>query len=250
VLINAHKLVNGVSIVQDLATSAVHYFHVELDQHDILLAEGMPTESYLDTGNRDFFANSSGAVALYADSTPKRMQTDACLPFVESGPQLAAVRRRLIEGIVAQGWTISHDPALHLVVNGGVVRPAAVEGDVYRFELPATVRDLRIVSRTHAPGGVSPDNEDMRRLGVCLGGIALAGDGETREIAIDNPALDAGFRPVETNGSVSWRWTDGDARLPAGLLTGPARGTLELRLLWPGAYWTRAEHPDQERLSA
>ena len=31
---------------------------MELDQHAILLAEGLPAESYIDTGNRGFFANS------------------------------------------------------------------------------------------------------------------------------------------------------------------------------------------------
>jgi hypothetical protein len=36
----------------------VDYYHVELDQHAILLAEGRPAESYLNTGNRGFFANS------------------------------------------------------------------------------------------------------------------------------------------------------------------------------------------------
>jgi hypothetical protein len=35
--------------------SAVEYFHVELRTHSILLAKGLPSESYLDTGNRGFF---------------------------------------------------------------------------------------------------------------------------------------------------------------------------------------------------
>ncbi len=28
------------------------YYHVELPHHDVLLAQGLPAESYLDTGNR------------------------------------------------------------------------------------------------------------------------------------------------------------------------------------------------------
>jgi serralysin len=30
----------------------VTYYHIKLDRHDLLLAEGLPAESYLDTGDR------------------------------------------------------------------------------------------------------------------------------------------------------------------------------------------------------
>ena len=56
VLIPAKELVNDATIVQELDFGEVHYFHIELEQHDILLAEGLTAESYLDTGNRDAFA--------------------------------------------------------------------------------------------------------------------------------------------------------------------------------------------------
>jgi V8-like Glu-specific endopeptidase len=51
VLIPIRCLVNGRTIVQQ-ACPSVTYWHVELDRHDVLLAEGMPCESFLDTGNR------------------------------------------------------------------------------------------------------------------------------------------------------------------------------------------------------
>ena len=57
-LICARQLVNGTTIRQELDWTAVDYYHVELDQHAILLAEGLPAESYIDTGNSGFFANS------------------------------------------------------------------------------------------------------------------------------------------------------------------------------------------------
>jgi len=47
-LLPARLLLNGNSIVQDMTRRRVSYFHVELDRHDILLAEGAPAESYLD----------------------------------------------------------------------------------------------------------------------------------------------------------------------------------------------------------
>ena len=60
-LICARQLVNGTTIRQELDWTAVDYYHVELDQHAILLAEGLPAESYIDTGNSGFFANSGAA---------------------------------------------------------------------------------------------------------------------------------------------------------------------------------------------
>ncbi|MBE7190175.1 Hint domain-containing protein, partial [Jatrophihabitans endophyticus] len=51
-LVPARMLVNGSSIVADTTIAAFDFFHVELDRHGILLAEGLEAESYLDTGNR------------------------------------------------------------------------------------------------------------------------------------------------------------------------------------------------------
>ena len=41
------------------------YWHVELDRHDAVLAEGLACETYLDTGNRDAFENAAPAVQLH-----------------------------------------------------------------------------------------------------------------------------------------------------------------------------------------
>ena len=64
VLIPIKQLINGTSIRQ-IDVDAVTYFHVELEDHDIILAEGLPTETYLDTGDRRSFANAPGAIALH-----------------------------------------------------------------------------------------------------------------------------------------------------------------------------------------
>lgn len=51
VMIPVHCLVNGTTIRQVSVESAA-YYHIELPHHDVLLAEGLPAESYLDTGAR------------------------------------------------------------------------------------------------------------------------------------------------------------------------------------------------------
>ena len=54
VLIPASSLINGTTIRQESA-ERVTYWHVELESHDLLVTENLPTESYLDMGNRGFF---------------------------------------------------------------------------------------------------------------------------------------------------------------------------------------------------
>lgn len=43
--------------IRQIRVEAVASYHVELARHDILLAEGLPVESYLETGGRAAFAN-------------------------------------------------------------------------------------------------------------------------------------------------------------------------------------------------
>ena len=66
VLIPVRYLVDGQQIAQ-LNRETVTYWHVELDRHDVILADGLPVESYLDTGDRSNFVNGGDAIALYPD---------------------------------------------------------------------------------------------------------------------------------------------------------------------------------------
>jgi hypothetical protein len=65
VLVPARYLVNGSTITRE-QVDEVTYWHVELPAHGVLLAEGLPCESYLDTGNRAVFDH--GAVSFASQS--------------------------------------------------------------------------------------------------------------------------------------------------------------------------------------
>ncbi|KQQ12873.1 hypothetical protein ASF56_04480 [Methylobacterium sp. Leaf122] len=85
-------LINGTTIIRESATR-VTYWHIELDTHDILLAEGLPAESYYDMGSRVWF---TGEGAPLTD--PDFMPTDAygrCRPVAVDGPLVDAERLRL-----------------------------------------------------------------------------------------------------------------------------------------------------------
>ena len=96
VLIPIRLLANG-RTVRQVPVDRVTYHHVELDRHDILLAEGLPVESYLDTGDRARFANGGGVVALYPDFTARTWEMQGCAPLVQTGRVLEKVRRRMTQ---------------------------------------------------------------------------------------------------------------------------------------------------------
>jgi hypothetical protein len=79
----------------------ITYYHVELPRHDVLLAEGMPAESYLDVGDRSNFANGGAPIRLFADfathtfDAAQRWEALGCARLVVCGPELATVRRRV-----------------------------------------------------------------------------------------------------------------------------------------------------------
>jgi autotransporter passenger strand-loop-strand repeat protein len=66
VLIPIKFLVNGATVIQiDVAT--VTCYHLELARQDVVLAEGLPAETYLATGGRSAFENGGGAIQVHPD---------------------------------------------------------------------------------------------------------------------------------------------------------------------------------------
>jgi hypothetical protein len=93
-LIPVKYLINGTSIAQ-LPVDEVTYYHVELAEHDMLRAEGLWAESYLDVGDRENFANGGGAVRLFPDfaaDNAMAWEAKGCAPLVVCGARLEAAR--------------------------------------------------------------------------------------------------------------------------------------------------------------
>lgn len=98
VLVPARLLVDGVSVLVE-ARPAVTYHHIELPTHDVILAEGLPAESYLDCGDRMHFAGT--AIRLFADfagGPAERWEAAGYAPLCLGGPMLAELRRLLRPG--------------------------------------------------------------------------------------------------------------------------------------------------------
>ena len=94
VLIPVRHLINGTTVVQE-QRDVVRYCHIELQEHDVLLAEGLPCESFLDTGNKSDFDNGGRVVRLHPEFTVRAWEALGCAPLVVYGAELDAARKRL-----------------------------------------------------------------------------------------------------------------------------------------------------------
>ncbi len=90
-LIPVKHLVNGTTVAV-LPVDDITYWHVELDRHEVLLAEGLPAESYLDTGDRSNFANGGDVVTLHPAMRALTWDARACAPLVVTGPEVERAR--------------------------------------------------------------------------------------------------------------------------------------------------------------
>ena len=93
VLVPIMYLINGTTIAR-VPVDTITYWHVELATHDILLAEGLPAESYLDRGDRPFFDEASDH-ALHNPDFVVPGVAGRCRPVALEGPLVEAERRRL-----------------------------------------------------------------------------------------------------------------------------------------------------------
>jgi hypothetical protein len=93
VLVPAIELVNGVSVFQVEPGDAVDYIHLELDTHDVILAEGAPSESFVDDDSRGMFHNAAEYDVLYPNAP--RVPALYCAPRVTEGFALETIRTHL-----------------------------------------------------------------------------------------------------------------------------------------------------------
>ena len=230
VFVPIEQLINGATIAR-VEVPEVTYWHVELESHDVLLAENLPAESYLEMDNRRFFTE-SGVVDLVA--TPDaagRSHADFCRPFHCDDEVVEGVREQLFERARSLGWTLRHDPLadLHLLADGIRIDPTAPDGCAH-FHVPAGAQEVWLASDAARPIDVGR-GADRRRLGVCVFKMSIQdGVSPAREISLEDDALDEGFHPLEQNGDVRWRWTKGSARLPAAVTAAAHPDGFVLRL--------------------
>ncbi len=183
-LIPAKVLINEASIAQ-LDVDEITYYHIELADHAVVLAENAPAESYLDTGDRHGFADGP-TVTLHPEFGQARREAEGCAPFAVDGAVVEQQRAAIL------------------------ARAAIATTDDPDLRLDETADGIVIRSRTAIPGHISADPRDRRVLGVKIAALHAG----ARRIALDDLRLVEGWQIVEPEG----RWTNGAALVPRALL--------------------------------
>ena len=228
-LMSVHVLINGASIVREPITGPIDYYHVELAKHDVILAEGMRVESYLDTGNRRAFADGVAEDPRDARLSPRALAAwarHACAPLKVRGPDVVAAHARLALRAQVLGHRRTAAPGLR-IMSGDIELPASRSApDRWRVAIPAGIRSVRLRSRSVVPEALDRRLDDRRVLGVAVA-----------RITIDGQVLDRGSARLtdgwyDDEDDAPWRWTNGDA----GLNCGDCR-VIEIRISRILEYW-------------
>jgi hypothetical protein len=140
VLVPANLLVNGETITEADDIGVIRYIHLELASHDILLANGAPSESFVNCDNRGLFHNEADYKALYPNDVGPRWAF--CASRIEDGHRLEDIRAELAlqaglddAGAVQTGAVEGYiDLANHEMVSGWAWQPQHPNGPV-RLEI-------------------------------------------------------------------------------------------------------------------
>ncbi|MBS1026315.1 Hint domain-containing protein [Gluconobacter cerinus] len=217
----ARMLVNGRSIFYDTTITSYDYYHIETEDHSVIMADGMLTESYLDTGNRRSFTQKGNVVSIGGSRALSWDQ--AAAPLIVSRETVEPIFRQIEARAENQACLVQTDPQpltyerdLSLITNtGAALHQIREHNGRVMFMIPAGVESVRIVSNASRPCDVvGPFVDDRRTLGVLVGDVKLfEGNATTTLSAHLNEADLSGWNNVEDG---TMRWTDGSARLDLG----------------------------------
>ncbi len=224
----ARMLVNGTSIRYDHSQVEYDYYHVQTEPHSVIWANGVLTESWLDTDEEDLYKpedDTSEDTLKLAERHQLNWDDHAAAPLDVSQtfvkPLHDRFAARAVELGIAEAGTshgtphdgMTADPAPYIrLPDGRTIRPQRHEAGRYLFALPAHARQVTLGSRTFRPSeSIGPHVDDRRELGILVGQVSLwVGEKEhiiTRHLTEKNLK---GWDVIEAG---PHRWTQGEAEL-------------------------------------
>jgi hypothetical protein len=221
VLIPVEFLVNHRSIVWDDRARDIAIYHIELETHDVLIADGAPAETYRDDGNRWLFQNINPSWHL-----PPQIP---CASVLTGGPIVDGIWRHLLDRTGPRpNFALTNEADVHLLVDGERIDGRMSDDGRYLFCLNLHKPcDVWIVSRASAPDELGL-TRDPRQLGIAIQRIMIWRGARLRLIEASDPLLRIGFNGYEPAEGI--RWTTGEAQIAEELL-GELIGSVDVELL-------------------
>ncbi|AOW47885.1 Hint domain-containing protein [Acetobacter ascendens] len=251
----ARMLVNGRSIYYDTTMTSYDYYHIETEKHSVIMADGMLTESYLDTGNRRNFQQAGKVVRI--GGKQKNWQKDAAAPLGVQREFVEPIFQKLEERAKDLGIgnrtapkALIEDPDLKLITSrGATIYPFKKSENTYSFMLPAGVESVRVVSRSSRPSdAIGPFVDDRRQMGVAVGKIHFGSIRVSQQVMEHlSPSKPEGWHDM---GWQDCAWTDGNAFLPLHNIVTSKMGILSLEIRAAGPYVVHADQQEYVALSA
>lgn len=241
--IPVRMLVNGRSIYYDYSMTSYTYYHIECEEHAVICADGILTETYLNTGHRQAFSINDKVVALRYNQ--KEWAKDAALPLVTDRSIVEPLfveysnraKRLGIESKVKK-TRFSYDSAICLKTEQGEKFYPVEQEDKknFIFHIPSYVETIYILSNTSRPcDTIGPFIDDRRNLGILIGNIVLLNKNNKAQM------LHQHLQPSPLLGWHAWenstcRWTKGKALLSLKGLAMEHKNILVLQVLSAGPY--------------
>ncbi len=212
--IPVRMLVNNHSIYYDHSQKMYRYYHIETGEHSVITANGMLTESYLNT--RDTIKDIENNVIRL----PKNWVNDAAAPLNVDCDSVEKVYNSLLDQALAKHIDrkgrkplITNDHDICLIADNGNVIEKRIDNGKVTFVIPKNTKNVRIVSRASRPSDViGPFVDDRRYLGLLIKNIKLFN--KNKSFDIDVHLSEENLDGWHTLDSDSVRWTNGNAFLP------------------------------------
>lgn len=214
-LVPVRMLVNHVSIRHDVDQRAYDYYHIMMNEHAVIFANGLPAESYFPDqahGSNHFFDRDA-----FADSQVIQRHAERVAPLQTSREFVERIAHRLAKLATGSGITgglSTREPDVSLRTDRGEkINIVRSRDSQLIFMIPANTRYVEIVSRADRPDqAIGPFIDDRRQLGVLVGRIELFQSNRKVQILDHHctPYL-AGWTPLETS---AYRWTKGAGVIP------------------------------------
>jgi hypothetical protein len=215
VLVEAKNLIDAAMIFQDHSIQDVEYFHIELEEHDILIANGTPAESFLDCGHRGFFENSDEPMILHPDLMQDFRRDKSVFQIAVPGDDsLKMIRESLQERAFRFGYELQEPRRVALVLSDSTIIVPIRSNDELIFNLPENVSESWLTSASFVPAEIDAASNDRRHLGIAISEMKINGlPVSLADIVDDGIYLGENDPSAWTNGNAHMNFPDGTRKV-------------------------------------